>query len=95
MNGHGALVVRYENPALACGKFKNFVIRQSLEAGIVGALEINGRLAAPNALNYRVIQIGIREKSDAHYFDFRNSCLARSSRFQSSGLASLSGIVDS
>jgi len=77
MDRHCAGVVRHKNPCLGRSNFEDFGVRETFEAGIIRALEIDRRFAAADALDDCVIQIGIRKESDAHYRGFRNSSLAR------------------
>ena len=77
MDGHGAFVVGDKYSALLRGHFEHSVVWQPLEAGIVRGFEIDGRLTPTDALDDTVIEIGVREESDAHDPDFRNSSLAR------------------
>ena len=77
MDRHCTSVVRHKNPFLSRSDFEDLGVRETLEASIVRALEIDGWFATTDALNNCVIQIGIRKESDAHYLGFRNSSLAR------------------
>ena len=76
MDGHRAFIVGYEYSVLTRCNFQDLVVWQTFEPGIVRALEIDRRLAMPNAWNDYLIQIGIRQESDAHDLGFRNPSLS-------------------
>jgi len=94
MNRHGARVVRHENTALIRGKVQHGAIGHSLQPGLGSAQKVEGRFAKANSVDQRLIQIGIRQETDAHDSLSLIAWRARSSFAQSSGFASLRGIVE-
>ena len=66
MNRHGARVVRHENTALIRSKVQHRAVGHSLQPGLDSAQKVEGRFAEANAIDQRLIQIGIRQETDAH-----------------------------
>lgn len=87
--------MRDQYPILLRSHFEHSVVLQPFETGLIRAFEVDCGLAATDTLNNCVIEIGVRKKANAHCPGFRSSSFARRRRFQSSGLASLSGMLDS
>lgn len=92
---HRTCVVRNENTALTRNKFEHIGIALTFDAGLIRGEEIERWLPALNASHDRPIQVGIREKTDAHGSGLLNAWRARSNLAHSSGLAWASGIEDS
>ena len=86
--------MRHENTALIRGKVQDGAIGHPLQSGFDSAQKVEGGFAKASTIDERLIQIGIRQETDAHDSLSLIAWRARSSFAQRSGFVSLRGIAE-
>src|SRR5450432_3879876 len=84
--------MRHQNPVVPSRAFQDFRIADAFQPGLMSRREIDGRLAPPNRLDNRKLEIVIRLEANAQERDSPILALARWIFSQSTGLACAIGI---